>query len=77
MSNEDYVLGTREPSGGDRVQGNNRMKREIYPLPVVRENGVGKSENEYARMERMYYKEKGDIVVSAHPEEDVNASRED
>ena len=32
MSNEDYVLGTREPSGGDKVQGNNRMKVRDIPF---------------------------------------------
>ena len=38
---------------------------------------MGKLENEYARMERMYYKEERNMIVPAHPKEDVNASRKD
>ena len=32
MSNEDYVLGAREPSDGDEVRGNNRMKTKDIPF---------------------------------------------
>ena len=38
---------------------------------------MGKSENNHARMERMYDKEYRDVIVPAHPKEDVNASRTD
>ena len=38
---------------------------------------MGKLENDHARVEWMYYKKERDIVVSAHPKEDVNALGED
>ena len=77
MSNRDYVLGTREPSGGDKVRSNSREKIRNTPLPVVWENGMGESENNHARMEQMYDKEYWNVIVPAHPKEDVNASRTD
>ena len=42
MSKQDYVLGTREPSGGEKVRDGTMEKNEEYPLPVVKENGVGR-----------------------------------
>ena len=54
MSNKDYVLGTREPSGGDSVQWEWRTKDKEYPLPVVKTNGVGKSEDRQVRVKGMY-----------------------
>ena len=57
MSNKDYVLGTREPSGGDIVQRRRRTKSMEHPLPVVKVNGVGKSEDKHARMKGMYNEE--------------------
>ena len=38
---------------------------------------MGKSEDKCAGMKRMYYQEYGDIIVPAHPKEDVNALGED
>ena len=35
----------------------------------------GNSENNQARMKRMYNKKERDIIVPAHSKEDVNASR--
>ena len=32
MSNKDYVLGTREPSGGDKVRGNSQAKIRNIPF---------------------------------------------
>ena len=50
---------------------------ERYPLLVVKKNGVGKSENKHERMERMYYKEERNVIIPAHPKEDVNTSGKD
>ena len=74
MSNKNYVLGTREPSGGDEVWGDKGTKTRNIPLPVVRKNSMGESEDKYMRVKRMYYEEKRNIVVPTHPEEDVNAT---
>ena len=38
---------------------------------------MGKSEDKCAGMKRMYYQEYGDVIVPAHPKEDVNVSGED
>ena len=48
-----------------------------YPLPVVRENGVGRSENNHARVNRMNDENQRDIIVFTHPKEDMNTTRED
>ena len=38
---------------------------------------MGKSEDKCAGMKRMYYQEYGDVIVPAHPKEDVNVLGED
>ena len=38
---------------------------------------MGKSEDKCAGMKRMYYQEYRNVIVPAHPKEDVNASGED
>ena len=43
MSNRNYVIGVREPIGGDRSPREYRDRSDEYPLPVVKKNGVGKS----------------------------------
>ena len=43
MSKRNYVIGVREPIGGDRSPRRYRNRSNEYPLPVVRRNGVGKS----------------------------------
>ena len=43
MSKRNYVIGAREPIGGDRSPRRYRNTSDEYPLPVVRRNGVGKS----------------------------------
>ena len=43
MSKRNYVIGAREPIGGDRSPRRYRNKSDEYPLPVVKRNGVGKS----------------------------------
>ena len=75
MSNKNYVLGTREPSGGDSVWREWRTKDNEYPLPVVRTNSVGKLEDKHARMKGMYNEKKGNVIVPTHPKEDVDMSR--
>ena len=46
MSKRNYVIGAREPIGGDRSPRRYRNMSEEYPLPAVRRNGVGKSSEE-------------------------------
>ena len=77
MSNRDYVLGTREPSGGDKVRSNSRAKIKNIPFRQYGRTAWGKSENNHARMKWMYDKEYRDVIVPAHPKEDVNTSRID
>ena len=43
MSKRNYVIGAREPIGGDRSPRRYRNRSDEYPLPVVKRNGVGKS----------------------------------
>ena len=43
MSKRNYVIGAREPIGGDRSPRRYRNRSDEYPLPVVRRNGVGRS----------------------------------
>ena len=43
MSKRNYVIGVREPIGGDRSPRRYRNRSDEYPLPVVRRNSVGKS----------------------------------
>ena len=43
MSKRNYVIGARDPIGGDRSPRRYRNTSDKYPLPVVRRNGVGKS----------------------------------
>ena len=43
MSKRNYVIGAREPIGGDRSPRRYRNTSDEYPLPVVRRNGVEKS----------------------------------
>ena len=43
MSKRNYVIGVREPIGGDRSLRRYRNTSDEYPLPVVRRDGVGKS----------------------------------
>ena len=44
MSKRNYVIGVREPIGGDKSPRWCEDKSDKYPLPVVEKNGVGKSE---------------------------------
>ena len=44
MSKRNYVIGAREPIGGDESPKQRKNKGEECPLPVVERNGVGKSE---------------------------------
>ena len=59
MSKRNYVIGVREPIGGDRSLRRYRNKSEEYPLPVVKRNGVGKS----SKKERSVVKRKEGIVT--------------
>ena len=43
MSKSNYVIGAREPIGGDRSPRKYGNRSDEYPLPVVKKNGVGKS----------------------------------
>ena len=56
MSKRNYVIGAREPIGGDRSPRECENKSEECPLPVVKENGVGKSE----KRERGVARKRGD-----------------
>ena len=38
-----YIIGAREPIGGDRSLRRYKNKSDEYPLLVVERNGVGKS----------------------------------
>ena len=46
-----------------------------YPLPVVKANGMGKLEDNHTRMKGMNDKEKGNVIVPTHPQEDVDMLR--
>ena len=46
MSKRNYVIGVREPIGGDRSPRRYRNGNDEYPLPVVKRNGMGKSSEE-------------------------------
>ena len=59
MSKRNYVIGMREPIGGDRSPRRYRNRSEEYPLPVVKKNGVGKS----SEKERSVTKRKEAIVT--------------
>ena len=50
MSKRNYVIGVREPIGGDRSPRRYRNASNEYPLPVVRRNGVGKSNEKKRNM---------------------------
>ena len=41
MSKRNYVIGMREPIGGDKSPRRCEDKSDKYPLPVVKKNGVG------------------------------------
>ena len=43
MSKGNYVIGAREPIGGDGSPRGWENKSNEHPLPVVKGNGVGKS----------------------------------
>ena len=43
MSKGNYVIGVREPIGGDKSLRRCEDKSDKYPLSVVEKNGVGKS----------------------------------
>ena len=59
MSKRNYVIGAREPIGGDESPRRFRDKSDEYPLPVVKKDGVGKS----AKRERSVVKRKEVIVT--------------
>ena len=59
MSKRNYVIGAREPIGGDESPRRFRDKSDEYPLLVVKKNGVGKS----AKRERNAVKRKEAIVT--------------
>ena len=59
MSKKNYIIGAREPIGGDESSRRFRSKSEEYPLPVVKKNGMGKS----AKRERSVVKRKEAIVT--------------
>ena len=59
MSKRNYVIGVREPIGGDRSPRRYRSRSDEYPLPVVKKNGVGKS----SEKERSVMKRKEAIVT--------------
>ena len=61
MSKRNYVIGTREPIGGDESPRRFGDKGNEYPLLVVKKNGVGKS----GKRERSVVKRKEAIVT--HP----------
>ena len=48
-----------------------------YPLPVVKENGVGRSKSNHARVNRMNDEKQRNIIVLTHSKEDMNATRKD
>ena len=64
MSKRNYVIGAREPIGGDRSPRRYRNRSEEYPLPVVKRNGVGKS----SKKERSVVKRKEGIVTVCTPQ---------
>ena len=61
MSKRNYVIGAREPIGGDRSPKRYRNTNDEYPLPAVRRNGVGKS----SEKKRSMVKRKEAIVTSS------------
>ena len=50
MGKRNYVIGVREPIGGDRSPRRYRNRSDEYPLPVVRRNGVGRSSRKGSSM---------------------------
>ena len=46
-----------------------------YPLPVVKVNSVGKLEDNHTRMKGMNEEEQGNVIVSTHPQEDMDTLR--
>ena len=64
MSKRNYVIGAREPIGGDRSPRRYRNRSDEYPLPVVKRNGVGKS----SEKERSMAKRKEAIVTPSDSE---------
>ena len=59
MSKRNYVIGVREPIGGDRSPRRYRNRSNEYPLPVVKRNSVEKS----SEKERSVTKRKEAIVT--------------
>ena len=59
MSKRNYVIGAREPIGGEGSPRRYRNRSDEYPLPVVRRNGVGRSNEK----ERSVMKGKEGIVT--------------
>ena len=62
MSKRNYVVGAREPIGGDRSPRRYRNRSDEYPLPVVRRNGVGKS----SEKERSVTRKRSDRNITPH-----------
>ena len=52
VSQRNYVIGAREPIGGDKSPRRFRDKGEEYPFPVVKKNGVGRSSEKKRSMTR-------------------------
>ena len=52
MSKRNYVIGVREPIGGDKSPRRYRNRSDEYPLLVVKRNGVGKSSRKERSVEK-------------------------
>ena len=46
MSNQNYVIGTRELTSGDKVRDSKRTKTQDIPLLVVEKNSIGKTKGQ-------------------------------
>ena len=46
MSNQNYMIGTRELTSGDKVRDSKRTKTQDIPLLVVEKNNIGKTKGQ-------------------------------
>ena len=64
MSKRNYIIGAREPIGGDRSPRCHRNKSDEYPLPVVKRNGVGRPSEEEGSVKK---RRNRNITPRLHP----------
>ena len=75
MSKRNYVIGAREPIGGDRSPRRYRNGSDEYPLPVVKRNGMGRSSGKERSVAERKEAIVTDDIISGNQPKDNNLLR--